>query len=135
MNKTIDGQVYATRAKMSVGDQFAVARRLGPTVPVLQGLLDKENLDKERSLLTVLMFSHISDDATEFVKSKCLNLVDRSDVTGKMAPLTDGKGNLMFHDVSLPAMLELVIAVIDENLGDFFRTALVSLAEQAQAKT
>ena len=134
MNKTIGGFTYRTSGVMSTADQFAVARKLAPAVPVLQGLLSQENLNKERSLLTVLMFANISDESTNFVLGKCLNVISRQDPgSGNFAPLSDGKGNLMFLDVNLPVLMDLMVEVINENLGDFFRTALDSLQAQAQA--
>lgn len=134
MNKTIGSVNYVTSGAMSVSDQFALARKLAPAIPVLQGLLKRENLDKERSLLTVLMFSNISEEASQYVLGKCINVIARQDpASGNFAKLSDGKGNLMFQDITLPVLMELVVDVIDENLGDFFRTALDSLQAQATA--
>jgi hypothetical protein len=74
------------------------------------------------------MLSHISDEDTEYVIRKCLSVVTRQqDPIGPFAPIQSPQGGLMFEDITMQDMLALTISVIEENLGDFFRTSLADL--------
>lgn len=121
------GHVYVLNTKMDAFTQLHLARKLGPAIPIVQGLTDPANASKEKSLLTILMLSQIADIDTEYVIKKCLAVVSRQQEGGKLARIQSQDGSLMFDDITMTTMLELTVAVIEENLGDFFRTALASL--------
>lgn len=123
----IGNNVYLT-GKIDTFTQLHLARKLGPALPIVEGLIDPRNAEKDKSVLTVLMLSHISDVDTDFVIRKCMSVVHRKQGEGKPAKVQAPDGTLMFDDISLSDMLELTVAVIEENLGDFFRTALASMA-------
>lgn len=132
---TIGSKQYNTKGKLDAFAQLHLARKLAPALPIIEGMVDAKNAEKEKSLLTVLMLSHISDADSEFVMKKCLSVVGVRQSDGKYANLQTSDGKLMFDDTPMQDILELAVAVIEENLGDFFRTSLASLAEQAKAQT
>ena len=113
--------------------QLHMARKLGPAIPIIEGVIGERNADKDKSILTVLMLAHISDSDTDFVMRKCLSLVYRKQgETSKPAKIQAQDGSLMFEDITLSEMLQLTVAVIEENLGDFFRTALANLDREVK---
>lgn len=120
------GATYHT-GKLDTFTQLHLARKLGPSIPIVSGLINPENAGKDKGILTVLMLSHIGDLDADFVIRKCLSVVTRRSAEGSLAKVQTPDGTLMFDDISLPVMLELTVAVIEENLGDFFRTALASM--------
>ena len=133
MKLVIGDNEYATNGKLPVFAQLHVARKLGAALPVVEGLTKAENAEKDKALLMVMMFSAMNDTDTEFVIKKCLEVVTIKQATG-YAKIQTSDGQLMFDTVGLNDILEIVTAVIEENLGDFFRTALARLAQEA-AKT
>lgn len=126
-NLNVEGFSYHT-GKLDTFTQLHLARKLGPSIPIIEGLIDPRNADKDKSILTVLMLSHVSDVDADFVIRKCMSVVMRRDAEGKTAKVQAPDGTLMYDDITLTAMLQLAVAVIEENLGDFFRTALASMA-------
>jgi len=129
----VDGQPYSVAQKLDVFTQLHVARKLGPSLPILEGLIVPENANKDKSILAVLMLSHIADADCEFVIRKCLSVVMRGQSDGRMVKLQAPDGSLMFSDLTMDGMLTLTLAVIEENLGDFFRIALGSMAGREKA--
>jgi len=129
MNLTLGAQEYSAFGKLDAFAQLHIARKLGPALPIVEGLVSAENAGKSKSLLIVLMLSHINDTDTEYVVKKCLSVVGRKQVSGQFAKIQSADGSLMFDDISMSDLLELTVAVIEENLGDFFRTALADLAQ------
>ena len=131
MNLTLNNQEYSTSGKLDTFTQLHVARKLGPAMPVLEGMVDPDNLSKDKTLLTVLMLSKIGDSDVEYIMRRCLSVVTRKHIGG-FAKIQTAEGNLMFDDISLHTLLELTVTVIEENLGDFFRTALGGLEAAAK---
>ena len=129
MNLTINGITYSTTAKLDAFTQLHVARKLGAALPVVDGLVRQENAGKDKTLLSLLMLSNISDADADFVVKKCLGVVVRNS-GNQPAKIQTPSGELMFDDISLAAVLDLAVAVIEENLGDFFRTSLGRLAQE-----
>jgi hypothetical protein len=128
VNLTFRGINYATKGKLDAFTQLHIARKLGPTLPIVEGLVKPENDKKGKDLITVLMLSHISDEDTEYVIRKCLSVIVRQPETeGPFAPIQNTQGGLMFDNITMSDMLGLTIGVIEENLGDFFRTSLADL--------
>ena len=128
----VNGKTFILHGRLDAFTQLHVARKLGPSIPIIEGLIGLENAGKDKNILTVLMLSHISDNDTEYVMRKCLALVYRKQgETMKPAPIQAPDGALVFDDITLSEMLQLTVAVIDENLGTFFRTALANLKDEA----
>jgi hypothetical protein len=121
---------YVTKGLLNAFSQLHVARKLGPSVSIVAGMVDPANAEKEKTLLTVLMLSHISDEDTEFIIRKCLSVVTRKQASGTFAAVQSPDGQIMFDDMSMATILELTVGVIEENIGDFFRTALARLDQE-----
>lgn len=124
---------YSTSGRLDAFTQLHVARKLGPSIPIVEGLIDKRNAEKDKGILIVLMLSHVSDADAEYIVRKCLSVVVRREDGGKPAKIQAPDGTLMFDDLDLTKMLELAMMVIEENLGDFFRTALANMGPQTGA--
>ncbi len=134
MNLDVNGHQYVTSGPLNAFAQLALARKLAPGIPVLGGMVSDQNKDKDKSLLSLLMLAKLDDADAEYVVRTCLSVVNRVD-GGKAAPLMARGGGVMFDDVTMPHMLEIAMAVIEENLGDFFRSALANLDRESTAKT
>lgn len=115
-------------ANLDTFAQLHVARKLGPSLPIVEGLIDPRNAEKDKNMLAVLMLSHINDTDAEFVVRKCLSAVSRRSADGTLAKVQAPNGALMFDDIELHTLLEITVEVIEQNLGDFFRTALGNMA-------
>lgn len=124
MDITLGSHQYVTAGQLDTFTQLHIARKLGPVIPTIEGLIARRNEGKPKGILTVLMLSSLDDVDAEYVVKKCLNMVLRKQPDGKGAKLLSSDGSLMFDDTPMNDLLELTVAVIEENLGDFFRTAL-----------
>jgi len=133
MQLTVNGKRYASTGRLDAFAALHLARKLGPSLPIVEGLVLPENASKDKSILTVLMLSHLSDADSEFVMRKSLSVVARVGDDGRLQKIQAPDGTLMFDDLQLAEMLELAVAVIEENLGDFFRTALANMDRSAPA--
>lgn len=120
------GATYFVTRKLDTFAQLHIARKLGPAMPIVEGLLSPENAAKKKALLVVLMLSHIPDADAEFVIKKALSVVTRAQGQSRAAVLASD-GTLMFDDMGMETMLDLTTAVIEDSLGEFFRTALADL--------
>lgn len=134
MDTVIDGNHYATTARLDSFTQLHIARKLTPAMGAVSGLVDSKNDGKDKSLLTVIMFSYMPDSDAEYVIRKCLAVVMRRQADGTFARVQTNDGQLMFADISMPAMLALTMAVVEENVGDFFRTALLPLNQAPEVQ-
>ncbi len=134
MNVVLGSHEYVTTRQLSAFAQLALARKLTPAVPILSGMVDKNNADKDRSLLVLLALAKLDDQEADYVMKTCLAVVSRVD-HGQHAPLMARDGGLMYDDVTIAQMMELAMGVIEENLGDFFRSALANLGQANKAST
>lgn len=132
MNHTgTSGRVYASAGKLALTDQFGIARKLGAVMPLIGPMVTPDNVEKDKTLLTLLMLGNLSDDVSAYVTGKCLSVVTTQDDKGNVCKLTAPNGAFMFLDIGVEDILQLAAKVIEENLGDFFRTALGSLSAAA----
>ena len=127
MRLNIDGVEYYSARSMNAFDQLAMARKLGPALPLIEGLVSKENLEKDKTILVIMMLSNLPDDSVDFLVKKCLSVVMRKNGESKPAAVQTPDGHLLFDDIKIQALLDITAAVVEENLGDFFRTALSKL--------
>lgn len=126
------GLKYGTARKLAVTDQLLVSRKLAPAMPIMQGIVDKDNENKDMTILILMALGALPDESADLVTRKCLSVVTAADVTDKQVPIQAPNGSFMFQEVSLQDVLHLTALVIEENLGDFFRTALSSLSDAAK---
>ena len=132
MNLKIGNFEYETSGKLSTFEQLHLVRKLGPAIPMVQGLTDLQNSDKPKALLVVLMLSRIDDQSVDYIMRQCLSVVRRKQAVGPSAKVTTPDGTLMFDDIDLSSIMQLTVAVIEENVGDFFRTALATLPAESE---
>jgi len=125
MNVVINGNTYLTQKKLDTFSQLHLARKLAPALPIVEGMLSEEEDASSRGLLSILLFSKLDEKESEFVVNKCLSMVVRQQDKG-FVKLQAPNGSFMFDDLDLDAILQLTVLVIEENLGDFFRTVLIS---------
>lgn len=133
MSVTVSGVNYKI-GKLDAMRQFHVMRRLsgvasalGDTVGVVmrsggvKALLEGKGPDPVKVIEPLTRaISAMSDADSEYVIMNCLSVIQRQ-VAGDTgwAPLISS-GQLMYQDLDLPAMLQLVWRVLEGNLSNFF---------------
>ncbi|MFT4466102.1 MAG: phage tail assembly chaperone [Sodalis sp. (in: enterobacteria)] len=125
MDIELNGNTYRA-GKLSVFDQLKVARKL---LPVLSGMVGE--LQKLRggevameTLLPALAtaIGDIQDSDCDAIIHACLSVVSRQNGKAWMAVFR--QGDLMFDDIDLGTLLQLVAQVIGDSLGNFFHAPL-----------
>lgn len=96
-----------------------------PDDPSADPLPDDKEDDTLEKVVPVLAesFSKLSDDDIDYVVKTCLRVCHKKDTTGGWAPVTDGRGNLMFDNMNALDLIRLSSEVIKDNLGSFFHGA------------
>jgi len=143
MEAVVNGQTYSA-GKLDAMKQFHVARRLGPAIWTLiltsvgsvQAVLpeggattvadtvaslgDAETLRGLTASIGPLVgiLSTMGDADAEYVIHACLAAVSRRSGDGG-APIQTAEGHLLFSDIDMPVMLQLVFSVLRENLANF----------------
>jgi hypothetical protein len=123
--------------KLDAMKQFHVARRLAPVMGKLAGNI---GADKDADLFAMLgpvseAVAEMRDEDANYVISTCLSVCSRPNPHGTgFSPVAAPNGRIMFQDVELPQMLQLVWAVIEENLGGFF-AAIPSISAAPEAES
>jgi hypothetical protein len=148
----VDGIKYRTGGKLSAFEQFHVFRKL---TPVISGLIESfsthktarekagpngeaEAIDKEFWSAVgpvAKAISEMSKEDSEYVLQTCLKAVQRFAPPNSWVNLTTPQGHMMFEDVDLGSMLQLTYAVLEDNLGNFFRSGLANSSAAAQSLT
>lgn len=128
MELQIEGITYQI-GSLDAFSQLHVVRKLGPALPIVEGLVSERNAGKDVTLLVVLILSKLTDEETEYVINKCMSVVSRKQDQGWARVHVNGA--LMFSDTTMQAIIQLTAQCIVTNLGDFFRTALASLQQGA----
>jgi len=138
----IDGAKYRT-GQLNAFAQFHVFRKL---TPVISGVInsfasisehqqangnaaDEIALNKQfwSSIGPVAeALANMTQEDSEFVLHTCLRVVQRQMTQNQWVNITAPNGMMMFEDIHLGGMLQLTYAVLEDNLGDFFRQGLVS---------
>lgn len=127
MEFEIKGLKYRA-AKLSVFEQLKVSRKL---LPLLSGLLGEIKVLRqlksgqitiEEALKVALpvianTLSDLSDDDSNAIIHPCLAVVSRE--TGKSYTAIFTSGQLMFDDIDLMDMLQIVARVVGDSLGNF----------------
>lgn len=124
METQINGNTYRI-GKLDARTQFHVARRLAPLLAGIGKTLNQpKNKDDLFSTFGPLAdaLSRMSDEDTDYVLDKCLSVTQRAQ-GNQFAPVMASNGRMMFDDIDLPAMMQLAVAVIRENIGGFFPAA------------
>lgn len=134
---TIGGLEYSI-GRLDTINQFHVARHLAPFFTKLVKVAkdspeaptpasETEIADPDKSgaffidviagpLATIL--AEMQKETCESIIFTCLEVVKRKIPEGGWAPVSNRK-QLMYADMELPTMMQLVVAVIQKNLGNF----------------
>lgn len=118
----IDGVAYRI-GRMNALRQFDVVRRLGPMVPIMAQQLREgaEKIDGARWIMGVAVgaAAEVKQADSDFVVQTCLGVVQRKDpVSGAWVPVL--MGGQVSDDIDLSVILEVLDAVLQENLSRFF---------------
>ncbi|WP_237159155.1 phage tail assembly chaperone [Serratia marcescens] len=127
MEFEIKGQKYRT-AKLNVFEQLKVSRKL---LPLLSGLLGEIKVlrqlktgqisieDALKVALPVIAqtLADVSDDDSNAIIHPCLAVVSRQNGTVYTSIFTSGQ--LMFDDIDMMDMLQIVARVVGDSLGNF----------------
>lgn len=107
--------------------QFSVARRLGPLLLSFFSALTESPAGQDIEALVsaplVAQLAKMPEEDVDHVLKTCLSVVRVKQVDGSSSPIYDaGSKQLRYQDLQMPAMMQLVVAVIKDNLGSFFPT-------------
>ncbi|EDV0473210.1 hypothetical protein AB6P63_004573 [Salmonella enterica] len=149
MECSVKGHDYRV-AKLSVFDQLKVTRKL---LPVLAGMMsdfgsirsllpadgkiDGAKFDALKPIFETLLpriadeLSSLTEDDTNAIIHPCLAVVSRKHMGG-WTPVFNS-GQLVFDDIDLLTMLQLVARVVADSLGNFLPVSLTSeMPDQTQ---
>ncbi|EBM0567314.1 hypothetical protein NXJ56_001013 [Salmonella enterica] len=125
MEFSVNGANYRC-SKLSVFDQLKVSRKL---LPVLAGLTSelqslRESAAPGQALETLLpkiaqSLAGMSDDDCNAILYPCLSVVSRQHQKGWTPVFSQGQ--MMFDDINLVSMLQIVSKVVGDSLGNFFQ--------------
>lgn len=133
MNFIINGHEYAT-IKMRVLDQLNLTRRLAPALgamvksigpsaskaAIVGDMTDEQAQERALTFIPIALdaIAGMSEADSNWVTLKCLECVQRK-TDGGYGQVARGD-SIMFDDMELPEMLQVVGRVIQENLASFF---------------
>ncbi|EFQ2115685.1 hypothetical protein H1K78_004104 [Salmonella enterica] len=142
MECSVKGHDYRV-AKLSVFDQLKVTRKL---LPVLAGMMsdfgsirsllpadgkiDSAKFDALKPVFETLLpriaeeLSSLTEEDTNAIIHPCLSVVSRKHMDGWTPVFSSGQ--LMFDDIDLLTMLQLVARVVADSLGNFLPVSLTS---------
>ena len=121
---------YQITGKLNAFDQLNIARKLSPAFPLIDGVVRKENAEKDRSILITMALGMLSDENSNYIVEKCLSIVTRAQEGGGIPARVFVNGNIMFDDITLKDLTDITVRVIEENLGDFLNTALSAALQE-----
>lgn len=114
----IGGHTYRVEP-LSIFDQFDISRRVSPVITLLVLQKDREKLQAGFARAFVSLASGISREDGQMILSLCLARVSRKQ-GASFAPVQTN-GQVMFDDVDMTAMLEMVWHVLlRSKVIDFF---------------
>lgn len=115
--------------RMSVKDQFHVARKIAPVVAglgrgyamaAIAASSNSENTTQDGDLFEALtpvadILSKMQDAEVDYVLNKCLSVVAKWN--GQSWAKVMSNGSMMFDDMDLSTMVQIVMEVVQSNLG------------------
>lgn len=123
------GDYQYTIERLDARKQFHIVRRLAPILAAL-GEVTLKTLSEDKKLTFAMVagpiameLSRMSNEDTDYILTACLSVCFRL-INGQPAPVQAPRTDqLMFPDIDMPTMMKLTIAVIEENMTDFFDIA------------
>lgn len=130
----VGGVKYKART-LSMFDQAFIVKRLMPalkgiTTPAILSLAPREDGgEPDRGVLLQALpaiadaIYNLSDDDVQTIIKIAAKGVERQNQGGAYSPLATPAGDILFQDLTLPQMLQIVGKVVELHLADFFPTA------------
>jgi len=126
---TVGGNEYSI-GKMNAIKQFHLARRLAPAIAAITTVSVQSPVSAEQNDGTDFFaaiagplssaLANMSDEEVESIIFPCLAVVQRK-IAGAWTPVkAKGQNALMYEDIDMATLVQIVIAVVKENLGSFF---------------
>lgn len=134
MEFKVEDKYYRTE-KMDCFKQFHVLRKAGPLYPSVVGALRVKDQDLMLAAgYIAAAFARLSDDEANFIMTSCLGTCSMKQGS-VWSPVVNSSGSLMFNDITLPELLEVVWKVLEYNFGPFIQGLLLKAsAMEAQAQ-
>lgn len=111
----VEGLTYRTTGKLDARTQFHVARRLAPVLVAMGG--------EDMIASVAIALGKMTDADADYVLDACLAKVQRQQGTA-WASVAAPQGQIMFADMDMGALAQMVMAVLKEaNLPGFFPTS------------
>lgn len=117
---------------LNVFDQHHVARKLGSVLIFLGSMkADSTKTPENYARAMVAASSQIANEDVDYATAACLTVVSRKQAAGTgWAPVRAQSGQIMFEDINLMELMEIIWHVLDANgLIDFFYVAPSSSSE------
>jgi hypothetical protein len=131
---TVAGQSYKS-GKMDAIKQSHVVRRLTPVAGSIKQAFDLAGQPETFSMVDAIpimskVVSEMSDEHWEYILYACLDITQRQQGT---AWTRIRMGNsLMFEDIQLSEMMQIVWSVLNDNLANFISALLAQISAQAK---
>lgn len=126
MELTVKGNQYSV-GKLGAMSQFHIARRIAPVLMAAGGVMPaianvlSGKLDAN-AFLALVPLAHVlagmGDADSEYVLSECMKACQRRQGDGWQR-VTASTGAFLFDDIDMTVMVQLAVAVIKSNLGNF----------------
>ena len=139
MELELAGIKYRT-GRMNAFEQFNVVRRIAPVlsglgesfakIPNRNGQAEDETPEVEAGVWSALgpvadALSKMPDEHVNYVLKLCLGKCHRLDEHSQTwARVTTPNGDLLYQDIDVSIMMQLVFSIIQENLESFFNAPL-----------
>ena len=121
----IAGQHYRA-GKLSAFQQLHLSRKLAPIIPKLLPALEGFNGDSIDVGAIAAAFDPLAgalaempDADCEYICATCMSVVQRQQDSRWAAIWAASSKAMMFDDIDLPAMLQITVEVVRDNLGSF----------------
>ena len=102
--------------KLTPKQQLHIARRIAPLATSFKG-----GTDTEVASAFTQHIASMTDAEIDAIVDPCLAICHRKMAEGVWSPLVaPGTSTLMYEDLGVQDIFEIVIAVLKENLGNFF---------------
>lgn len=133
MNFEINGHEYSSR-KLDTFKQLHLVRRAAPAL----GAIVKAQQQGAKTIVDYAgpmadAVAGLPEDDFDWVVHTCLGVVQRKQ--GSNWTAVDVNQTLMFDDIELPELLQILGKVVMENLGRFFPQSVISDSPAPQAPT
>ena len=156
MNEVTIGPAVYSIGRLSAFDQFHIGRRLSPLIggflqvigkldvesfkgksndEVVASLVEGNDFDFDAFLPLLDVFASLSDEDSEYIINKCLNVTGRKNTGGATGFAPVRKAGQVMFELTLPEMLIITFSTIKENMQDYFSASLLSTLGLEAEKT